>query len=55
MMKLGEDTANTDNGWVYGVVDPNTQEVTASGKVASCMHCHQDANNDRLLGPDLGK
>lgn len=53
MMKLAPNTANTDNGWVYGVVDPNSQEVTASGKVASCMHCHQNAKNDRLFGTAL--
>lgn len=54
MMKLAPDTDNTDNGWVYGVVDPNSQEVTASGKVASCMRCHEDAKNDRLFGPAVG-
>ena len=54
MVKLAPDTANTDNGWVYGVVEPNSQEVTAAGKVASCIRCHEDAKNDRLFGPALG-
>ncbi len=55
MMKLAADTANTDQGWVYGVIDPNTEEVIASGKVSSCMRCHEDARNDRLFGPAFGQ
>jgi len=53
MMKLDPKTAGTDQGWVYGVVDPDTKKVTASGKVASCMECHESAKHDRLFGADL--
>lgn len=54
MMKLHPDTANTDMGWIYGVVDPNTKKITAAGRVAACMRCHQDAKNDRLFGYAMG-
>ena len=50
MAKLAKDTPKTDQGWVYGVVDSDTREVLASGKVASCMSCHTTAANDRLFG-----
>ncbi len=53
MMKLDSKTADTDQGWVYGVVDPDTKAVSASGKVASCMECHESAKHDRLFGTDL--
>ena len=53
MMKLDPKTADTDQGWVYGVVDPDTKEASASGKVASCMECHESAKHDRLFGTDL--
>ena len=50
MTKLAEDTPKTDQGWVYGVVDSDTREVVASGKIASCMSCHVNGGNDRLFG-----
>ena len=53
MLKLATETPNTDQGWVYGVVTPDTKEVTSAGKVASCMNCHIDAKHDRLFGPVL--
>ena len=51
MTKLAKDTPLTDEGWVYGIVDSDTRKVIASGKVASCIYCHKDANNDRMFGP----
>jgi len=51
MIKLATDTPGTDQGWVYGIVNPESKEVTESGKVSSCIQCHQDAKNDRLFGP----
>lgn len=51
MTKLAKDTPKTDMGWVYGIVDSDSREVIASGKVASCIYCHEDANNDRMFGP----
>ncbi len=50
MTKLAEDTPKTDQGWVYGVIDADSKEVLASGKIASCMSCHVEATNDRLFG-----
>jgi hypothetical protein len=50
MMKLDPDTPGTDQGWVYGTLDPEGN-VTGSGAMASCMECHAEASNDRLFGP----
>lgn len=49
MHKLAADTPGTDQGWVYGTVDPSGA-VTSAGAVASCMGCHQDATEDRRFG-----
>jgi hypothetical protein len=40
---------DTDAGWVYGTVGPDLRTVTAAGKLATCMGCHQ-AEEDRLFG-----
>ena len=50
MFKLDSKTPGTDDGWVYGTVTPDGKKVTAAGRVASCMKCHQDAPHDRLFG-----
>jgi hypothetical protein len=50
MMKLYPNTEGTDNGWVYGTLSADGKEVTAAGKLESCMKCHQDAKHDRLFG-----
>jgi len=50
MTKLAKDTPDTDEGWVYGVVDADSREVVASGKIASCISCHVNGGNDRLFG-----
>lgn len=49
MHKLAADTPGTDQGWVYGAVDAQGR-VTAAGRIASCMRCHQDADEDRRFG-----
>jgi hypothetical protein len=49
MLKLDDATPDTDAGWVYGTVTPRG-EVTAAGRVASCMGCHVKAPRDRLFG-----
>lgn len=49
MHKLAAETPGTDQGWVYGTVDPSGA-VTSAGAVASCMRCHQDATEDRRFG-----
>ena len=49
MMKTGE--ADSDAGWIYATMSPDGKTVTASGKIASCMECHQsERTNDRLFG-----
>jgi hypothetical protein len=48
MMKTGE--ADSDEGWIYATFTPDGKTVTASGKLASCMECHQAAPHDRLFG-----
>jgi hypothetical protein len=42
--------AATDEGWIYGVTDPHGQRILASGRIASCMGCHEKAPHDRLFG-----
>lgn len=49
MIKFDPKTEGTDNGWVYGTLSADGKEVTAAGKVESCMKCHQDAKHDRLF------
>lgn len=49
MFKVDPATAETDEGWVYATLAPGGQ-VTAAGRVASCMGCHRDAQHDRLFG-----
>jgi len=43
-------SADTDDGWVYGTVSADLKTVTSSGKVASCMGCHQKVPKGRLFG-----
>lgn len=42
------DSASTDNGWVYATVTPKG-EITGAGRMASCMECHQK-HEGRLFG-----
>ncbi|HEU4417898.1 MAG TPA: VWA domain-containing protein [Planctomycetota bacterium] len=49
MHKLAPGTPDTDNGWIYGTIDKNGA-VTAVGRVASCMRCHENATEDRRFG-----
>jgi hypothetical protein len=50
MMKLDAKTPDTDEGWVYGTVSADGKQVTAAGRVESCMSCHVKAKHDRLFG-----
>jgi hypothetical protein len=52
MVKTGE--PNSDEGWIYATTSPDGKTVTSSGKLASCMECHQKAKDDRLFGPLSG-
>jgi hypothetical protein len=49
MFKLDPGTPNTDAGWVYATITAAGQ-VTAAGRVASCMGCHVEAEHERLFG-----
>jgi hypothetical protein len=50
MMKTDPKTAETDQGWIYGTVSADLKDVTAIGKIDSCMECHVKATKDRLFG-----
>jgi hypothetical protein len=52
MFKLPEATPDTDQGWVYATLTA-AGEVTAAGRVASCMGCHEVATHERLFGVPL--
>jgi hypothetical protein len=49
VMLRGAVTAETDQGWTYATVDPRG-EITASGRIAPCMRCHERAPHGRLFG-----
>lgn len=49
MFKLDPETEQTDQGWVYGTLDVDGN-VTAAGRLSSCMKCHEQTDNDRLFG-----
>ena len=40
MLKQDPETEGTDEGWVYGVIDPKSHEIKSAGAVASCIACH---------------
>jgi hypothetical protein len=48
MMKTGDPAA--DAGWIYATTSPDRKSITASGKIASCMECHQTRTRDRMFG-----
>ena len=52
MFKAPADTPDTDEGWVYATITA-AGDVTAAGRVASCMGCHEDAHHERLFGVPL--
>jgi hypothetical protein len=49
MMKLAPKEPGTDEGWVYGTVTADGKTVTAAGRIASCMKCHE-SQKGRLFG-----
>jgi cytochrome c553 len=52
MVKQPVDTAGTDEGWVYGVIDAESREIKSAGAVASCIVCH-DGQTDRLFRDEI--
>jgi hypothetical protein len=53
MWKVDPATPDTDEGWVYATILPSG-EVTAAGRVSSCMGCHEEATHERLFGVPTG-
>jgi len=53
MWKVEPATPDTDEGWVYATILPSG-EVTAAGRVSSCMGCHEVATHERLFGVPTG-
>lgn len=52
MAKLADtEKPGTDAGWIYATVSADLKEVTAFGRIASCMECHTKTKHDRLFGP----
>lgn len=49
MRRLEVDAAQTDMGWIYGVVGPDGA-VRRSGLIESCIECHRKAPYERLYG-----
>ena len=49
MFKVTPPTPDTDEGWVYATITA-TGELTAAGRVSSCMGCHEVAPHERLFG-----
>lgn len=50
MLKRESDAEGTDNGWIYATVAADGKTITSSGKIDSCISCHQEAPHDRLFG-----
>ncbi len=48
MLNRAPGSPGTDGGWIYGTLTPEG-EVTAAGRVASCMGFHTTSKNDRVL------
>ncbi|MGE0791725.1 MAG: hypothetical protein AB7S26_38980 [Sandaracinaceae bacterium] len=46
---VGAGARGTDHGWTYGTIDARG-EVTAEGRIASCIGCHESAPHGRLFG-----
>jgi hypothetical protein len=49
MHKLAPGTPDTDEGWIYATIDRDGA-VTAAGRLASCMRCHENDTDDRRFG-----
>ena len=45
-----ESSIETDEGWIYAVVNSEATQVLSKGKIDSCMNCHQDSKHDRMFG-----
>ncbi len=52
MTKLDPKTPDTDIGWIYAVISTDRKTVLRSGRIESCMRCHEQTTRDRLYGPE---
>jgi hypothetical protein len=52
MWKVEPATDDSDEGWIYATITTAGQ-VTAAGRVSSCMGCHEMADHERLFGVPL--
>lgn len=50
MIKRAADAPGTDAGWIYATTSSDGSVVHESGRVASCMSCHDEGTRDRLFG-----
>lgn len=50
MYKVDAAEPGTDRGWVYGTLAADGRTVTAAGRIASCIACHEAAPRDRMFG-----
>lgn len=55
MMKYDDPPIPADDGWVYATVAPDRTTILQSGRIDSCMGCHQNAPHGRLFGLAGGK
>jgi hypothetical protein len=49
MFKVDPAPADSDGGWIYATITAAGQ-LTAAGRIQSCIGCHQEAEHDRLFG-----
>lgn len=49
VMQRGASAAAGESGWTYATVAP-TGEITALGRIDSCIRCHREAPYDGLFG-----
>lgn len=50
MMKYDNPPIPADDGWVYATVAADRKTILQSGRIDSCMGCHQNAPHGRLFG-----
>lgn len=50
MIKCPADTPDTDAGWIYATTSADGRVVHDSGRIATCMGCHDDGTRDRMFG-----
>jgi hypothetical protein len=49
MFKVDPAPPDSDGGWIYATITAAGQ-LTAAGRIPSCIGCHQEAEHDRLFG-----